>query len=158
MRTWLIAPMIAALVGLLPSTRTAAQSGGLEDLSAFPRATLEIVTAAHKQLHYDVWVADTPRREQKGLMFVHDLPASQGMLFPENPPRATSMWMKNTLIELDMVFIGPDHRILKITPRAVPQSLETIASGGAVVAVLELRGGEAEKQGLRRGDEVRWKQ
>jgi uncharacterized membrane protein (UPF0127 family) len=91
-------------------------------------------------------------------MFVRDLPAGRGMLFPEPEPRPTSFWMKNTYIELDLVFIGPDHRIVKIAAKAPPLSLALIDSGAPVIAVLEIKGGEAQRRGIRIGDTVSWPQ
>ena len=72
---------------------------------------------------FRVWVADTPQRAEQGLMFVNDLPESEGMVFPLDPPRVENMWMKNTYIELDMLFIGADGRVTKIIERAHPLSL-----------------------------------
>jgi uncharacterized membrane protein (UPF0127 family) len=125
------------------------------DLATFAQSAVDIGTGSHRQ-HFDVWIADTPARQTQGLMFVRDLPASRGMLFPEPEPRPTAFWMKNTYIELDMLFIGPDHRIAKIAARAPPLSLATINSDGPVIAVLEIKGGEAQRRGIRVGDTVSW--
>lgn len=129
-----------------------AQVGPLEDLASFPRGRLEIRTdsATHR---FDVWIADTPERQAQGLMFVRDLPPDRGMVFVHDPPRATSMWMKNTYIELDMLFVARG-RIVEIAPRARPHSLETIGSDTPVSAVIELRGGEAESRGVKVGARV----
>jgi uncharacterized protein len=80
------------------------------------------------------------------------------MVFPLDAPRVENMWMKNTYIELDMLFIGADGRVTKIIERAAPLSLRNLSSDGPVTAVLELKGGEAAKLGLRVGDTVTWKQ
>jgi hypothetical protein len=64
--------------------------------------------------------------------------------------------MKNTYIELDMLFIGPDHRIVKIAAKAPPLSLATIDSDAPVIAVLEIKGGEAARRGIRVGDKISW--
>ena len=90
-------------------------------------------------------------------MFVSDLPATFGMIFPLEPPRIEAMWMKNTYIELDMLFIGADGRVSKIIARAAPMSLKTLSSDAPVAAVLELKGGEAARLGLHPGDLVSWK-
>lgn len=133
-----------------------AQIAPLEDLTRFPRALVEIAT--RERVHrFDVRVADTPARQAQGLMFVRDLPADEGMLFVHEKPRPASMWMKNTYIELDMLFVAPDGRIVKIAERARPHSLETIGTDIPVKAVLELRGGEASRRGLSVGDRVTWK-
>jgi uncharacterized membrane protein (UPF0127 family) len=131
------------------------------DLATFPRTALEIThhggdRAVHKY-SFQVWVADTPERAEQGLMFVSDLPESLGMVFPVEPPRIETMWMKNTYIELDMLFIDDHGRVTKIIPRAAPLSLQTLSSDTPVAAVLELRGGEAGRLELRTGDTVTWK-
>jgi uncharacterized membrane protein (UPF0127 family) len=139
-----------------------AQSAPLQDLATFPRASLTIVhrDPAHGSHTYRfaVWVADTPERAEQGLMFVSDLPEASGMVFPFTPPRIERMWMKNTYIELDMLFVDLTGRISKITPRARPLTLDTLSSDTPVRAVVELRGGEAEKLSLAVGDLVSWKQ
>jgi uncharacterized membrane protein (UPF0127 family) len=129
------------------------------DLATFPRTTLEITRqagGAPRTYSFQVWVADTPARAAQGLMFVSDLPETMGMVFPVEPPRLENMWMKNTYIELDMLFMDAHGRITKIIQRAAPLSLQTLSSDTAVSAVLELRGGQAAKLGLRTGDSVRW--
>ena len=90
-------------------------------------------------------------------MFVRDLPPGQGMLFPEGSPQVAHFWMKNTYIPLDMVFVGNDGRIAKIIADAKPFSLDVLSSDVPVIAVLELRGGEAAQLGLQVGDKVTWK-
>lgn len=133
-----------------------AQSAPIESLSHFPHGTLDIV--AHGQSNrFHIWIADTPSRQEQGLMFVRDLPANQGMIFPERPPQVASFWMKNTYIPLDMVFIAPGGRIVKIIADAHPFSLDVLSSGVPVAAVLEIRGGEAQALGLGVGDRVTWK-
>jgi len=126
------------------------------ELSTFPRATLEIESGKthHK---FNIWVAETPAQQMQGLMFVNDLPADQGMIFPQSPPRDMSMWMKNTYIPLDMLFIDAKGRVVKIAANAEPHSLTTLSSGKPVSAVLEIKGGEAERRGIRPGDVVSWK-
>jgi uncharacterized protein len=131
------------------------------DLTTFPRTSLEIThrdeqKAAH-HYSFEVWIADTPQRAEQGLMFVSDLPANLGMIFPLAPPRVETMWMKNTYIELDMLFIEQSGRVSKILEHATPMSLAPLSSGGPVAAVLELRGGQAAKLGLRVGDTVTWR-
>jgi uncharacterized membrane protein (UPF0127 family) len=131
------------------------------DLSTFPRTTLEIVhqDRAHEphRFPFQVWVADTPERAAQGLMFVNDLPETMGMVFPVEPPRLENMWMKNTYIELDMLFIDAHGKVAKIIQRAAPLSLQTLSSDAPVSAVLELKGGQAAKLGLHAGDAVLWK-
>ena len=130
------------------------------DLTTFPRTTLEITQRGgggeQHRYSFRIWVADTPQRAAQGLMFVSDLPETMGMVFPVEPPRVENMWMKNTYIELDMLFIDAHGRITKIIQRAAPLSLQTLSSDSPVAAVLELKGGQAAKLGLRTGDVVSW--
>ena len=102
-----------------------------------------------------MWLADTPQRQAQGLMFVRSLPADRGMLFVHREPRAISMWMKNTYIPLDMVFIGADGRIQQIVEQTTPHSLDLIRSEAPARAVLEIAGGEARKLGLHAGQLVK---
>ena len=131
------------------------------DLATFPRTELEITPhgsdrAGHRH-SFQVWVADTDARAEQGLMFVSDLPETMGMVFPLQPPRVATFWMKNTYIELDMLFIDANGRVRKIIQRAAPLSLQTLSSDTPVAAVLELKGGQAAKLGLQTGDTVTWK-
>jgi uncharacterized membrane protein (UPF0127 family) len=105
--------------------------------------------------HFRVTVADTIPEQEKGLMFVRSLAPDSGMVFPYNPPQEVGFWMKNTLIPLDMIFVGADGRIIRIAT-AQPETLDTVWSGGPAAAVLEINGGRAAQLGIRAGDEVSW--
>jgi hypothetical protein len=89
-------------------------------------------------------------------MFRPAMGGDEGMIFPMNPPRAAAFWMKNTVIPLDIIFVGPDSRILNIAANAVPYSEASLPSDGAVSAVLELTGGRAAQLGIGPGDRVEW--
>jgi uncharacterized membrane protein (UPF0127 family) len=144
----LVVAMLAfALAALVPAR---AQVGQVEDLDAFPRGRLEIVDGK-KRHRFEVWLADTPRRQAQGLMFVRSLAAMRGMLFVHENPREIGMWMKNTYIPLDMVFIDESGHIQQIVERTTPHSLDVIRSSKPALAVLELAGGEARRLGLKPG-------
>jgi len=145
---------MGTLLAFVPAPASRAQSG-LLPLAEFPQTTLEIRSRGEKHV-FAVWVATTPQQQSQGLMFVRDLPADRGMLFTASEPRVFTMWMKNTYIPLDMVFIGADGRIAKIAARTTPHSLDLVSSGKPVLATLELKGGEAARRSLRVGDEVSW--
>lgn len=115
---------------------------------------LDIVTAKG-DAHFQVQIADTEPTRERGLMFVKHLGPADGMLFDFKTPQEVSFWMKNTLIPLDMLFIAPDGRIVSIARNAVPMDETGIPSGGAVLGVLELRGGRAAEIGAEPGDRVR---
>jgi uncharacterized protein len=113
-----------------------------------------IVEATSGRFAFDVELALTPEHQARGLMFRTELAADRGMLFDFGEQRPVSMWMRNTYIPLDMLFIESDGRIARIAARTVPLSEQTIASGVPVRAVLELRGGVTDLLGIREGDRV----
>ncbi|MCL4767160.1 MAG: DUF192 domain-containing protein [Hyphomicrobiaceae bacterium] len=118
------------------------------------RETLRLATAAGEHV-IDVEVAETPEEKAVGLMFRRSVPDRTGMLFPYETSQEVTMWMRNTYVPLDMVFIRADGVVHRIEARTEPLSERIIASQGPVTAVLELAGGAAERLGLRPGDRVR---
>jgi uncharacterized membrane protein (UPF0127 family) len=116
---------------------------------------LWLAPAGGQEIPITIEVAEAPKEKALGLMFRTELADNQGMLFAYDEPRELSMWMRNTYIPLDMVFIRPDGVIHRIEARAEPMSEHVINSDGPVSAVLELAGGAAERLGLKPGDRVR---
>ena len=114
---------------------------------------LEIVTRTGVQV-FSVEEAKSDEERERGLMFRTSLPEGQGMIFDFSPEQNVSMWMKNTLIPLDMIFIRADGRILRIAENTKIQSEEIIPSGGPVRAVVEVIAGTARKYGIAAGDTV----
>jgi uncharacterized protein len=133
-----------------------AQVGDLEDLATFPHGTLEITLGKKRTLQFVVWLADTPPRQSQGLMFVRSLPSRQGMLFVHENPKHISMWMKNTYIPLDMVFLDARGKVQQIIENTTPHSLDIIRSRQPASAVLEIAGGEARRLGLKPGQATRY--
>jgi uncharacterized membrane protein (UPF0127 family) len=131
-----------------------AQSGPIEDLAAFPSGKLEISEGKKVKHVFEVWLADNPQRQAQGLMFVRGLPDLRGMLFVHASPQPISMWMKNTYIPLDMVFIDARGHIQQIVEQTKPHSLDIIRSKDPALAVLEIAGGEARRLGLHPGQRV----
>jgi uncharacterized protein len=115
--------------------------------------TLEIVsrTGVHT---FTVELAVTDQERQQGLMFRRELPEGRGMLFDFKQDQNVTMWMKNTYIPLDMIFIRADGRIQRIAENTEPESTRVIAAGAPVRAVLEVIAGTAKKLGIRAGDRV----
>ena len=103
---------------------------------------------------FTVEIADTEELRTRGLMFRQRLPEDKGMLFDFGSPRPVSMWMKNTYIPLDMLFIRPDGSIAYIAENTVPKSLDAIGVSEPVLGVLELAAGTSRKNGIRAGDMV----
>ena len=105
---------------------------------------------------FRVEVAATTPEQAKGLMFRTEMGADEGMIFPMDPPRPASFWMKNTVMSLDLLFIGVDGRISNIAANAVPYSEAPLFSTGLVKGVLELNAGRAAQLGIAPGDKVEW--
>lgn len=140
--------MRAALVSLLLCAALArpAIAGAPEEL---------VIETAGGPRAFAVEIAKTPAERARGLMFRERLAPDAGMLFLYAADQPVAMWMKNTVIPLDMLFIARNGRIVKIAERTVPLSETLIGSSGAVAAVLEVNGGTAKRLGLRPGDRVR---
>ncbi|MEM7328369.1 MAG: DUF192 domain-containing protein [Pseudomonadota bacterium] len=112
------------------------------------------IVGAESSHSFTVEVANDRDEISFGLMDRESLDADKGMLFDFNPPREPSMYMKNTLIPLDMLFLADDGSIEMIARNTVPGSLRTISPGVPVRAVLEINGGQAAELGIRPGDKV----
>ena len=119
-----------------------------------PKEKLVIVTHDGQQHPFMVEMATTPIQQETGLMFRPPVPEDGGMLFDWGGVRDSTMWMKNTIAPLDMLFINPDGSVRHIAENAVPQSLAIIPSGGNVRATLELAAGTAARLHIRVGDKV----
>jgi uncharacterized membrane protein (UPF0127 family) len=122
-------------------------------LGAAELQNLEIVSKSG--VHpFAVELAATDESRARGLMFRKSLPQGQGMLFDFKHDGPVSMWMENTYISLDMIFIRADGRIARIVENTEPMSRRIISSGGPVRAVLEVGAGTARRLGIAPGDRV----
>ena len=106
--------------------------------------------------HFRVEVARTPEQQARGLMFRTKMGPDEGMIFPEEQPREVAFWMKNTVIPLDIIFIGTDHRITNVSADAEPYSLNPRPSDDLAIGVLELNGGRLAQLGFTPGAKVEW--
>jgi len=141
-------------IALLPLLLAAVYAGPLfAQLAQFPTAPLTILTAGGSH-RFTVELATSPEQMTQGLMFRQSVAPDAGMLFDYQTPSMATMWMKNTLIPLDMLFVDAAGHIVNIHERAVPGSLDTIAAAAPVRAVIELNGGTAARLGIRPGDRV----
>ena len=140
--------LIVALTSLLPAV-----TPGGERVHATEFQTLEIVTKTGVRA-FSVEMAVTPDQLSRGLMFRTELPDGRGMLFDFKQEQIITMWMKNTPLPLDMIFIRGDGLIVRIAEQTTPFSTTTIPSGAPARAVLEVIGGTARKQGIAPGDRV----
>ena len=114
-----------------------------------------VIQTAEKAHKFSLEVAKTDRQQRQGLMFRRHLAADAGMLFIYPTPQVLTMWMKNTYLPLDMLFIASDGRIVQIVQRTVPRSLQIISSGEIAIAVLEVNGGTASRLKIKKGDRVK---
>jgi uncharacterized protein len=144
MRAWVW--ISVALAGaLIAFTGSGAQAASVQPL--------EIVTKTGVQV-FSVEMATTEEEKTTGLMYRKELADGKGMLFDFTPEQEVSMWMKNTYISLDMIFIRADGRILRIAENTEPMSTKIIPSRGLAKGVLEVIAGTAQKYGIAPGDRI----
>ncbi|MGD8976620.1 MAG: DUF192 domain-containing protein [Gammaproteobacteria bacterium] len=119
-----------------------------------PRSTLFVESGDGGRHRFDVRLARTPEQLARGLMFVTEMGEMEGMLFDFGRTRPAGMWMRNTVLPLDMVFVRADGVISNIAARTVPFSRTPILSDGPVRFVLEVHGGTCERLGIQPGDRI----
>jgi uncharacterized membrane protein (UPF0127 family) len=136
------------MVGLLLSAGVARAQ---EDAGPMPVESVALETTTGGAL-IAAEIARTPADRERGLMFRHRLPPDRGMLFIYEQPQVLSMWMRNTYVPLDMVFLDTGGRVVSIAKDTVPLSEVIVSSSGPALAVLELLAGTAERIGLQVGD------
>ncbi len=124
-----------------------------QGFATFNRSKLRVVTKSGKH-EFIVEIAVTDRQHAQGLMFRQSLAKNAGMLFDYKVPTSITMWMKNTYIPLDMIFIGNDGRVINVVQRAIPFSENVISSLGKARGVLEVNGGTASRLGIMPGDKI----
>ena len=112
------------------------------------------VDAADGEFEFQVEMAVSPEQRSQGLMFRESLEEDRGMLFDFGTPQRAAMWMRNTYVPLDMLFIDAEGRITQIAQNTQPLSDAVVASREPVRAVLELLGGVSAKLGIKPGDRV----
>ena len=153
-RKFLAARALLAAALLIAASAALAQSTPPEPLSAFPQSLLAIRTSSGKVVNFKIWEADTQKREEQGMMFIREMDEHTGMLFmfPENKP--VTMWMKNTYVSLDLLFLNAQGKIDYIAEKATPRSEAIIGPPTPEFAVLELKGGACQRFGIKVGDKV----
>jgi uncharacterized protein len=150
------ARLLCTLCAVLPLTLDAAPAGTVP-LSAFPRERIAVETRASFRRHlFEAWRAETPQTREQGFMFVEDreVRSDQAMIFTYDPPQYVAMWMKNTPLPLDMLFVDQRGCVVTIKQNAKPGSLAQIVSRVPVVLVVELKSGTVAAQDIAVGDRV----
>jgi len=139
---------------LMPAITHGADAASALPLSSFARESLAVETRSARRHVFAAWRAESPAQREQGLMFVKSMGGDEAMIFIYDPPQPVAMWMKNTLLPLDMLFVDQHGCVRTIKEHARPGSLDTISSEVPVALVVELNGGTVADRGLRVGDRV----
>jgi uncharacterized membrane protein (UPF0127 family) len=148
-----VATLAGLLVGLFVAHALHAASPA-DLLEGFARRTVLVEPEDNRCVAIDAWYAETPEQMRQGLMWIRELGRKEGMVFRYDPPKRASMWMKNTLIPLDIVFVGADGAVVNVAANTRPRSLRSIRAGATVEWVLELNAGSAAEWGIAPGTRV----
>jgi uncharacterized protein len=143
-----------ALAGACAQPDAASSAATAEQTARIIREPVTIETASGP-VTFQAEIADDEAERARGLMFRREMARDHGMLFTFETPGPQSFWMRNTHLSLDLIFIGPDGRVLNIAENATPYSDAPIPSAGAASGVLEINAGLAREMGIAPGDRVR---
>lgn len=153
---------LALIAGCSPGAadagaRTATESAtpAVHPVSGLPISPVKVTSGAKAHV-FRAEVARTGPEQAKGLMFRTEIGDDEGMIFIRNPPDYAAFWMRNTVIPLDIIFVGLDHKIMNIAANAVPYDEKPLPAAGLTSAVFEINGGLAAKLGIKAGDRVDW--
>lgn len=146
----LIMLALFVLLTFVPMVNLQAMSGEPQSLPVTPL----VVEGSNGFYDFDVELAVSQNEHAIGLMYRHEMADNHGMLFLHESVRFSSFWMKNTYISLDIIFVRFDGTISNIVANTIPLNLEPVSSTSPVLAVLELKAGQAARMGLRNGDVV----
>ena len=127
----------------------------LNDLAGWDKTTAIIQTNENEIIEFRVLIAQSNKQRRQGLMHIESMEEDQGMLFIFDPNRKVSMWMSNTPMTLDMLFIDKNGKIINIAKNTTPYSTKGISSGGSINWVLEINGGLSDQLNIKNGDHVR---
>ena len=152
--------IIAALLSLglaACSPQPSVKMGTMPDLDgSFDFAELEIINDAGDSLRFDIYLAESPEQQRRGLMFFRSMPDTTGMLFVYEADDFHSMWMKNTFIPLDMIFARSDGSVSSVISNTTPLTLNSNQSREPVSYVLELNAGIARRMGIGQASRLIW--
>lgn len=151
----ILAVFAVAVAACSPGSVESKQARHASAEQRHPLSGLKVIPLTAMGHRFRVELAQTPAEQERGLMFRKEMGADEGMLFPMDPPRQAYFWMRNTVMQLDIVFIGPDRRVLNVV-RAKPYDETPLPSAGKAAAVLELNLGRAAQLGIGVGTQVAW--
>nr|WP_298718888.1 DUF192 domain-containing protein [uncultured Steroidobacter sp.] len=159
---WRLAPAFLICIHLAGGALAADAPSGqsppnvtVSDLDrVFQRSAIQIATPDARLHRFNSWIADDDQRRARGLMYIKQLRPDDSMLFIYPQPQPVAMWMKNTYVSLDMLFVAPDGKVIKVVQNTEPLSLKTIESGGIVLGVVELPAGTAARLKIAPGAQV----
>lgn len=152
-RWWILALLIPAIVAYIYVSIPKAEASGPQFTK---EGELRIERDGQLLLALDIEIADTREDITQGMMYRTQMAENRGMLFLMEDTKIQSFWMLNTLIPLDIIFLGEDRRIINIAADTPPKSIESVSSTAPARYVLEINGGYAAKKGLQPGDLVSW--
>jgi len=139
---------------VFPLSTFTANTKTLDDLEDLEKSCVSIKIDSNESIEFSVLIAESNKDRRQGLMHIDFMEENQGMLFVFNPPRRVSMWMRNTPMPLDILFINRNGKIINIEENTTPYSTKALSSGGTIYWVLEINGGLAKKMGIKAGDLV----
>ena len=139
---------------VFPLSTFTANTKTLDDLEDLEKSCVSIKIDSNESIEFSVLIAESNKDRRQGLMHIDFMEENQGMLFVFNPPRRVSMWMRNTPMPLDILFINRNGKIINIEENTTPYSTKALSSGGSIYWVLEINGGLAKKMGIKAGDLV----
>ena len=139
---------------VFPLSTFTANTKTLDDLEDMEKSCVSIKIDSNESIEFSVLIAESNKDRRQGLMHIDFMEENQGMLFVFNPPRRVSMWMRNTPMPLDILFINRNGKIINIEENTTPYSTKALSSGGTIYWVLEINGGLAKKMGIKAGDLV----
>ena len=154
MRRFCLLAVVLVCTSIACTAIAAAQDSDLD--AAFAKDVLIVEASAFACYRFDIYLAVEREQTRRGLMFVRDLPLMTGMLFVYESDDIYSMWMKNTLIPLDMVFVRSNGEVSSVIRNTEPHSLQSRSSTEAVRYVLELNAGVTERFSIDSDSRLIW--
>ena len=139
---------------VFPLSTFTANARTLDDLEDLEKGSVSIKLNSNESIEFSVLIAESNKDRRQGLMHIEFMEESQGMLFVFNPPRRVSMWMRNTPMSLDILFIDRNGKVINMEENTTPYSTKALSSGGTIHWVLEINGGLVKTKGIKTGDLV----